>query len=67
MTRQPVISSNIKSVGHDPETNTLEVEFKDGGVYSFGNVDSDKHQSMMSAQSVGSHFHKHIKGKHPVV
>jgi KTSC domain len=33
MERQPVSSSNLKSVGYDPRSRTLEIEFHNGGVY----------------------------------
>ncbi len=57
-------SSQIKSVGHDPATHTLEVEFHNGGVYHYHGVDEEAHQAMMGAESIGSHFHKNIKNKH---
>lgn len=64
MQRSPVQSSNIVSVGHDPNSNTLEVEFKGGSVYTYHDVDADKHAALMAAESVGSHFHQHIKTQH---
>lgn len=66
MNRQRVISSNIKTVGHDPHTNTLEIEFNDGRVFQYAGVDQAKHQALMAAPSTGKHFHKFIKGKHPM-
>ena len=45
MKRTSVKSSNILSVGHDPETNTLEIEFKGGGVYSYDGVSAAKHSA----------------------
>jgi len=38
MLRMSVSSSNISSVGYDPKTQTLEVEFHNGGVYQYFNV-----------------------------
>lgn len=64
MERTPVASSNIASVGHDPETNTLEVEFKNGGVYQYEGVSADEHGALASADSIGSHFHKNIKSRY---
>ena len=60
--RQPVQSSNVKSVGHDPKTNTLAVEFKDGSVYHYHDVPKDVHESLVSAKSVGGFIHANIKG-----
>jgi hypothetical protein len=59
-----VKSSNIDAVGHDPETNTLHVRFKNGGTYAYQGVDAEKHSALMSADSVGAFLHAHIKGKH---
>jgi hypothetical protein len=61
MIRQPVQSSNIASVGHDPGTNTLEVEFKSGKVYQYPEVNVDEYGAMMNASSIGSHFANIIK------
>lgn len=62
MNRVPVQSSNIKSIGHDPKTNTMEVEFSTGAVHQYDGVNVDEHRALMSAQSVGSHFHNIIRG-----
>lgn len=64
MKRTPVSSSNIVSIGHDPDTNTLEVEFSGGNVYTYHGVDADKHAAMMKADSVGGFLHANIKGVH---
>lgn len=63
MTRQPVDSSNLKSVGYDPKTETLEVEFANGGVHSYAGVPATKHSALMKSPSPGSFFHVHIRGK----
>jgi hypothetical protein len=60
MDRTPVKSSNISSVGYDPETSTLEIQFKSGGIYRYAGVDSDTHTSLMGAESIGKFFHQHI-------
>jgi KTSC domain len=64
MIRKPVLSSNLRSVGYDEPTKTLEVEFHDGSVYRYENVHSHEHESLMNAHSIGKHFHLHIKAKH---
>lgn len=61
MQRQPVTSSNIKSVGL--EGNTLEVEFSNGGVYQYtGETAAAHHAAMLKAESIGSYFAKNIRG-----
>jgi KTSC domain-containing protein len=59
----PVASSQIQAIGHDPETNTLAIEFKSGGLYHYGNVDADLYREFSTAQSIGSFFHNRIKPK----
>ena len=67
MTLQPVESSNIAAVGHDPETNTLRVQFRSGQVYDYQDVPAEVHAALINASSIGSHLHNHIKGKHSFV
>lgn len=64
MKRTPVKSSNVVSIGHDPKTNTLTVEFNNGGVYEYKDVPTEKHKSLMEADSIGSHLHSVIKPHH---
>jgi hypothetical protein len=59
--RQPVQSSNLKSVGHDPRSNQLEVEFHSGKVFRYSDVNVDEYAAMLGAQSIGSHFSQLIK------
>ena len=64
MNHIPVKSSHIKSVGHDPETNTLAVTFHSGGVYHYHGVPKEKHDAMLRADSVGKYLEANIKGTH---
>lgn len=61
MERKSVSSSNLRSVGYDAETRTLEIEFHDGGVYQYSNVPESIYNGLMSAGSKGSYFDSHIK------
>jgi hypothetical protein len=62
---QLVESSQIHAIGHAPEANTLAIQFKSkggpGSVYHYQNVDAEQFAAFSSAESVGSHFYKHIK------
>ena len=67
MSRQAVQSSSIKAIGYDPATRKLQVEFHDNGeipgkVAEYDGVDPEKHAALLSAESVGGHFHWHIRG-----
>lgn len=64
MDRIGVKSSNVESVGYDPDTKTLQVSFKNGGVYNYAGVEPEKHKDLMAAKSIGGFIHTHIKGKH---
>ena len=61
MQRDPVSSSNLASVGFDPTTYTLEVEFNSGRVYQYFDVPEHIYQELMSAGSVGSYFSRSIR------
>lgn len=65
MERQPVSSSNLVSVGYDPNSETLEIEFKGGTIYRYFNVPSFVHEQLMSANSHGVYFNANIKDKYP--
>ena len=62
MNRQPVSSSNLRSVGYDILTNTLEIEFHSGGIYQYYGVPQNIYNGLMSASSHGGYFHQYIKG-----
>jgi hypothetical protein len=59
--RVPVTSSNLKAVGYEPGTSTLEVEFVNGGLYRYDAVPEHLHRGLMSARSKGTFFHEKIK------
>ncbi|MBO4119879.1 KTSC domain-containing protein [Cupriavidus gilardii] len=70
-----VDSSQIHSIGHDPASSTLAIRFKskDGAptsLYHYRNVSADDFAAFRDAESIGSHFYKHIKpfaDKYPYV
>ena len=61
MNRQHVSSNNIRSIGYDLKSQTLEIEFHSGGIYQYFNVPKSTYDALMSASSHGSFFHRHIK------
>jgi KTSC domain len=62
MTRSPVKSSNLKSVGYDPKTQTMEIEFLNGNVFRYDGVPAHHHAGLLKHSSPGTYFHTHIKG-----
>ena len=67
MDRQPVSSSNIRSVGYEVETQKLELEFHGGGGYRYSGVPEAIYQGLMRAASKGSYFHQNIKDRYPFI
>jgi len=61
MDRVPVQSSNLASVGYDPQSLTLEIEFINGGIYQYFGVPQETYEGLMNAGSKGSYFHNQIK------
>ncbi|HEJ0182538.1 KTSC domain-containing protein [Pectobacterium carotovorum] len=62
MERQPVVSSNISSVGYDSGDLILEVEFKNGALYQYFDVPEHIFQELINADSVGGYLAAHVKG-----
>lgn len=65
MEREPVGSTTILSIGYDQASETLEVEFKNGGTYQYYNVPSITHQLLMESDSKGKFLHANIKNAFP--
>ena len=65
MERTPVTSSSLCSVGYDPESSTLDIEFNSGKVYRYSGVPTEEHQSLMSASSHGTYFNANIRDRYP--
>ena len=64
MIRQPVVSTNLCSVGYDETSRTLEIEFHGGEVYQYFDVPKTVYSSLMSASSQGSYIHRYIKDRY---
>lgn len=61
-----VQSSQIAQIGHDGQTK-LRVLFRRGGLYEYSGVTAIEFNDLQSAESIGSHFGRFIKGAKPVV
>ena len=61
MNRTSVSSSNIASVGYDPQRHVLEVEFLGGAVYQYYGVPEQVYRGLMSARSHGTYFSAYIR------
>lgn len=63
-----VESSTIAAMGHDETHNVMTVQFKNGSLYEYQNVDKSTYGVILNAPSVGKAFDAEIKkqpGKYP--
>jgi hypothetical protein len=65
MRRRSVSSSAVASVGYDPKSRTLEVEFRSGSVYGYHEVPPEVFRGLMEAPSKGRYFASEIRGQYP--
>ena len=64
MERHYVVSSMITSIGYDPDTCILEVEFKsDGAIWHYHDFPEYLWYEFEAADSKGKFFHQNIRGK----
>ncbi len=61
MQRPSVNSTDINSIGYDPQSAILEVEFHSGGIYRYFDVPSYLHEAFMDASSYGKFLNENIK------
>jgi len=61
MERIPVDSSNLKSVGYDPEKQILEIEFRSNSIYAYFQVPQYFYDSLLQAPSKGKYHDAYIK------
>jgi len=60
-------SSNLSRARYDPDTSTLEIEFKDGRVYQYFDVPPQVFEGLLDAPSHGGFLHSQIKGHYRYV
>ena len=58
-----VVSSNIARIKYNRLSRELLVEFKGGAQYLYQNVPQDTFLSVITADSIGSAFHRLIKSQ----
>lgn len=61
MNRYSVSSSNLKDIGYDADTQTLEIGFLDGRIYQYYNVPESVHNGLMRAESHGKYLDANVK------
>ena len=64
MQRQDVTSTMIKSIGFDPESSTLEIEFNSGPVWQYFDYPESNWYEFEATESKGKFFHREIKNNY---
>lgn len=55
----------LRSVGYDPGTAELEIEFRSGDVYRYYAVPLRVHRELLAAESPGAYFNHTINDHYP--
>ena len=64
MDRVSVNSSNVDSVGYNPDSLTLEIEFNSGDIYQYYDVPEYIYDELISAGSVGQYLNQNVKNNY---
>ena len=56
-------SSHLASMGYDPTSNRLHVEFRNGAVYEYADVSEGEYESVLASESRGKAFARVVKPK----
>ena len=65
--REPVVSTNVASVGYSRSIHALEIEFVRGAVYRFLDVPHKLYRQLLASDSKGHFIAEHIRGKYAFV
>jgi hypothetical protein len=63
MKRTNINSSNLKSIGYENTSETLEIEFTNGAVYQYYGVPSRIYVGLMQAESHGAYFYAFVRDR----
>ena len=64
MDRTPVSSSNLASVGYEPISMVLEIEFVGGRIYQYFDVPELEFRQLIQAASHGTYFNANIRSRY---
>lgn len=56
-------SSSTRSIGYDPVTGVMHVEFNNGAIYEYSGIDSSTFQGLMHGPSIGAFLDQRIKSR----
>ena len=64
MRRKAVDSSMLTSIGYDPTSRTLELEYKNADVWQYLDIPPEESDALMQAQSHGACIRENIVGSY---
>ena len=62
--REPVVSSNVASIGYSRRLHALEIEFVRGAVYRFLDVPQNIYRQLLASDSKGHFIAENLRGKY---
>ena len=65
MINQMVLSTEIEWIGYEEKKSMLQVEFIEGGIYQYQNVQKNVYEDFLSAESHCRYFETFVKGRYP--
>lgn len=65
MSGKAITSSCLRSIAYRSERQLLQIEFADGGVYSYSGVPDTVHTALLNAESPGRFFNQMIRNCFP--
>jgi hypothetical protein len=66
MTRTKVTADILRSVGYDPDSELLELEFTSGDIYDYQKVQPHLYMGLMSSNAKDAYFNKYIRDHYEV-
>lgn len=60
----PVRSTMAKTIGYNEHQKLLQVEFKNGSVYQYEDVDEETWEELQEADSIGEFYNQEIRGSY---
>ncbi|MER6369465.1 KTSC domain-containing protein [Streptomyces mirabilis] len=55
------VSSNLASVGYEPNSATLEIQFRNGSIYQYADVPESVYNGLLNAASKGRYLDVFVK------
>ena len=64
MDRTKVVSNSLLSIGYEPDSELLELEFTNGNIYDLHKVQPYLYMGLMNSDSKDVYFNKYIRDKY---